>query len=58
MNAVRWKVACINWSAPADVPHATAYAMVDGEMVGDWYFPTWAEALAFANDHATRRAAR
>jgi hypothetical protein len=48
---VRWKAACINWSHP-DAPHGMAYAVRDGEIVADWYFATWSEALTFADQRA------
>lgn len=52
MNA-RVKVGCGNWSHPA-APKALAYAVIDGEMRGDRFFATWAEAIEYASNLAVR----
>ena len=50
----RWKVACINWGHP-DAPKAIAYRIGRGGMSEcEKYFPTHAEAIAYA-DKAARR---
>lgn len=54
MGRGRWKVACINWSAPLSVPHALAYLLVDGEAYGEVYFVSWDDAIAHANASAKR----
>lgn len=52
MGEYRWKVACINWSLP-DAPKAVAYVLgADGFACGWSDFPTWAEAVAYADHHA------
>lgn len=50
---IRWKVACINWTHP-DAPHALAYAWDGHEIRAERYFPTWPDALAWANHMAPR----
>ena len=52
---IRWKVACINWGKP-DAPHALAYAWDGHEMRAQQFFPTWEQALAWANEMAPRTA--
>ena len=46
---VRVKVACINWLTP-DAPHAMACTVnAAGEYLLSTSFPTWADAMAFAD---------
>ena len=46
---VRVKVACINWGHP-DAPHAmTCTVNAAGEYLLSTSFPTWADAMAFAD---------
>lgn len=49
----RIKVACINWPHP-DAPHAMSYLLRDGEVVGEAYHATWDEAMARADEVASR----
>lgn len=50
--ALKWRIACINWSHK-DAPHGAAY-YIDGDRLHDYYFPTWAEAVAWV-DKITRK---
>lgn len=47
MHFPRWQVACINWTSPADVPHAMTYCLVDGQAIAERFHATWAEAIAW-----------
>lgn len=47
----RWRVACINWTAP-DASHATTYCAIDDGLAMSQHWGTWADAIAWLDEHA------